>query len=120
MVFSYFLNCAITFRVRPRWRTFLLFPLSNLANVIVTTVGLPIAVNVIGVDERIAPLPVALTAIPVTYAVVELLMRAPRGGAAPQHRAALGQPASSATGSLVVAAPASQPLGSGNTTRRCS
>lgn len=75
MVFSYFLNCFITFRVRPRWSTFLLFPLSNLTNVLVTTAGLPIAVQWCGIDERVAPLPVSLLAIPVTYVVASLVMR---------------------------------------------
>jgi putative flippase GtrA len=74
MVGSYFLNCYFTFRTRPRWRTFLLFPLSNVANVVVTTLGLPVAVQWFGLDERIAPLPVALTAIPVTYVVAHVVM----------------------------------------------
>ncbi len=74
MVISYFLNCYITFRQPPRLRTFLLFPLSNVANVAITTAGLPIAVHWIGVDENIAPLPVALLAIPVTYVVARAVM----------------------------------------------
>ncbi len=71
---SYFMNCRLTFHVRPSWRTFLLFPLTNLANVTVTTLGLPIAVHGFGIDERIAPLPVQLTAIPVTYLVAHTIM----------------------------------------------
>ena len=74
MVCSYFLNCLITFRTPPRWRTFLLFPLSNAANVLVTTAGLPVAVQWFNLDERIAPLPVALTAIPITYVVAHTVM----------------------------------------------
>ena len=85
MVCSYFLNCFLTFKVRPQWRTFLLFPLSNVANVVVTTLGLPIAIGACGLDERIAPLPVALVAIPVTYAVVELVMRAQRSDVTPAY-----------------------------------
>lgn len=74
MICSYFLNCYITFRTKPRWRTFLLYPLSNVANMVVTTVGLPIAVQWFHIDERIAPLPVALTAIPITYVVAHRVM----------------------------------------------
>ncbi|MGH8960842.1 MAG: GtrA family protein, partial [Jatrophihabitantaceae bacterium] len=53
MVASYFLNCFVTFRTAPRWRTFLLFPLSNVANFVIITVGLQVAVRVLGVDQRI-------------------------------------------------------------------
>jgi putative flippase GtrA len=74
MVCSYFLNCYVTFNRAPSWRTFLLFPLSNLANVVVTTAGLPVAVDVLGLDERIAPLPVAVLAIPITYLVTATVM----------------------------------------------
>ena len=74
MVISYFLNCYITFRQPPRLHTFLLFPLSNVANVAITMAGLPIAVHWIGVDENVAPLPVALLAIPITYVVARVVM----------------------------------------------
>lgn len=74
MVGSYFLNCYITFRQRPRWRTFLLFPLSSLANLTLTTVGLQLAVGSFGVDSRVAPLPVAIIAIPITYVVAHYIL----------------------------------------------
>jgi putative flippase GtrA len=74
MIGSYFLNCYITFRIRPTWRTFLLFPLSNLANFVITTVGLKLAVAWFGLDQRIAPLPVAAVAIPITYLVAHHVM----------------------------------------------
>ena len=74
MTCSYFLNCRITFKTRPRWRTFLLFPLSNLANFVITTVGMRVAVEWAGADERWAPLPVSLVAIPITYVVTHHVM----------------------------------------------
>lgn len=74
MICSYFLNCRITFKTPPRWRTFLLFPLSNLANFIITTVGMRIAVEWASADERWAPLPVSLVAIPITYVVTHYIM----------------------------------------------
>ncbi|GAA3533643.1 sugar transferase [Aeromicrobium flavum] len=74
MVLSYFLNCFLTFKVRPTWRTFLLFPLSNLANFVITTVGMSIAVSQLGVGERIAPLAVAVFAIPITYLLTRYLL----------------------------------------------
>jgi putative flippase GtrA len=74
MICSYFLNCYLTFRTRPTWRTFLLFPLSNVANFVLTTVGLRIAVAGLGIDQRIAPLAVAVFAIPLTYILAHHIM----------------------------------------------
>ena len=74
MVCSYFLNCYITFRTPPTWRAFLLFPLSTAANFAITTVGLPVMVQGFGMDERIAPLPVAVIAIPITYVVTHFVI----------------------------------------------
>jgi putative flippase GtrA len=77
MVCSYFLNTYITFRTTATWRTFLLFPLSNAANFVLTTVGLRLAVGTLGVDQRLAPLPVAAIAIPITYVLAHRIMLGP-------------------------------------------
>jgi putative flippase GtrA len=61
MVGSYFLNCRFTFRTRPSWRTFLLFPLSNATNFVITSVGLYLLVD-------------AAAAIPVTYIVAKYIL----------------------------------------------
>jgi putative flippase GtrA len=71
---SYLLNCWLTFQVRPSWRTFVLFPLSSVANVVVTTVGLRVLVESVGMDERIAPLVAGVAAIPITYVVTRYLL----------------------------------------------
>ncbi|PTR24241.1 putative flippase GtrA [Rhodococcus sp. OK519] len=67
MVGSFFLNCYWTFKTRPTWRKFALFPLTNATNYIVTTVGMILLVTFLGVDDRIAPLIAAVAAIPVTF-----------------------------------------------------
>ncbi|ORL73280.1 sugar transferase [Prescottella equi] len=67
MVGSFFLNCYWTFRTRPTWRKFALFPLTNATNYIVTTVGMVLLVTFLGMDDRIAPLIAAVAAIPVTF-----------------------------------------------------
>lgn len=74
MLCSYFLNCFLTFQIRPSWKTFVLFPLSNLANFVITTVGMRVLVGSTSIDERLAPLPVALVAIPITYVVTRYLL----------------------------------------------
>ena len=50
------------FMLRMSWRSFLMFPLSNATSFVVMTAGLPLAVSWLGLDERWAPLPVALVA----------------------------------------------------------
>ena len=67
MVGSFFLNCYWTFRTRPTWRKFALFPLTNAANYVTITVGVVVLVEWLGVASRIAPLIAAVAAIPVTF-----------------------------------------------------
>jgi len=67
MVGSFFLNTYITYRTKPTWRKFLLFPLTNLTNFVVTSVGVFVLVEWLHVGERIAPLLAAVVAIPVTF-----------------------------------------------------
>jgi putative flippase GtrA len=67
MVASFFLNCYWTFRTRPTWRKFALFPLTNITNYVMITVGVVVLVEWLRVDPRIAPLLAAVAAIPVTF-----------------------------------------------------
>lgn len=74
MVGSYFLNCSFTFRAKPSWQSFLLFPLSNAANFVITTLGLYVLVQHLGMDERIAAIPAAAIAIPITFLVAQFTL----------------------------------------------
>ncbi|MGA9871598.1 MAG: GtrA family protein [Rhodococcus sp. (in: high G+C Gram-positive bacteria)] len=67
MVGSFFLNCYWTFKTPPTWRKFMLFPLSNLTNYVLTTGGVVLLVDGVGMDERVAPLVAAVAAIPFTF-----------------------------------------------------
>lgn len=94
MIGSYFLNCYVTFHRRPSWKTFALFPLSNVANFVITTVGLQVAVGEFGVSSKIAPLIVAVIAIPVTYVVASAIMlERGRGHHVPVQQNVLGMAA---------------------------
>jgi len=74
MIGSFFVNCLYTFRQRPTWRRFLLFPLSNATNFAVTTVGLYVLVQFAGTNQRVAPLLVAAVAVPATFVVANLVL----------------------------------------------
>lgn len=69
VVFSFFMNCWFTYRVRPTWRRFVAFPASTLVNLLFTSVGSAILVEVVSFDERYATLLMGILAIPFTFAV---------------------------------------------------
>jgi putative flippase GtrA len=99
MVVSFFLNCRVTFRVRPSWRRFLLYPASQVVNVAATTVGVVVLVGV-GVDERLAPLVAAVLAVPVSFLATRLVLA--------HHRATTATgpiPVVTATGPLAATGP---------------
>lgn len=69
MVGSFFLNTYFTYRTRPSWRKFLTFPLTNLTNFVLTGTGTILLVHWLHVSSRLAPLPAAIAAIPITFLV---------------------------------------------------
>ena len=71
---SYFLNCRFTYRVAPSRRSFLLFPLSNLPNIVLSTIGVVVMVEVFHWDDRIAPLIATVLAIPVSYLLARAIL----------------------------------------------
>ncbi|MGW0700926.1 GtrA family protein [Streptomyces sp. NPDC002867] len=77
MVGSFFLTSYFTYRTRPTWRKFLLFPLTNAANFVVTTSGVYLLVDVLHFGSRYAPLIAAAAAIPVTFVVSRTIMLRP-------------------------------------------
>lgn len=64
---SFLLNCRFTYRTRPTWRKLLLYPLTVAANFVITTVGVALLVELVAVDERVAPLLAAAAAVPLTF-----------------------------------------------------
>ncbi|MFR9792156.1 GtrA family protein [Streptomyces sp. MB22_4] len=74
MVGSFFLNARFTYRIRPTWRKFLLFPLTNAANFVITTVGVYVIVDVLHAGSRLAPLIASAAAIPITFVVSRWIM----------------------------------------------
>ncbi len=74
VVVSFLLNCRFTYRVRPTWRRFALFPLSTVANVSMTTFGVWALVELARVDERLAPLIAGILAIPPTFLLTKVIL----------------------------------------------
>ncbi|MFV2119578.1 GtrA family protein [Streptomyces sp. Act-28] len=88
MVGSFFLTSRFTYRTRPTWRKFLLFPLTNAANFVITTAGVWLLVDVAGLSSRYAPLLAAAAAIPVTFVVSRTIMLRPEN---PRDRESLAE-----------------------------
>ncbi|WP_240138350.1 GtrA family protein [Streptomyces sp. MUM 178J] len=115
MVGSFFLTSYVTYRTRPTWRKFLLFPLTNLANFTVTTAGVYLLVDVLQFGSRYAPLLAAAAAIPVTFVVSRTIMLRPDGGDRPDSSAedltaASGRPSAPPDGAAArPLAPAARP-----------
>lgn len=77
MTGSFFLTSYFTYRTRPTWRKFLLFPLTNAANFTITTGGVWLLVDAVGFSDRWAPLVAASAAIPVTFVVSRTILLGP-------------------------------------------
>ncbi|MCX5407271.1 GtrA family protein [Streptomyces sp. NBC_00335] len=69
MVGSFFMNTYFTYRTRPTWKKFLLFPLTNVTNFVVQSAGLYALVSWAGMNTKIAPLVAAVVAIPFTFVI---------------------------------------------------
>ncbi|WP_420175919.1 GtrA family protein [Luteococcus sp. OSA5] len=74
VVFSFFMNCWFTYRVRPTWKRFVAFPASTLVNLLFTSLGSAVLVELIHFDERYATLVMGILAIPFTFAVTTLVL----------------------------------------------
>lgn len=74
---SYLLNCRYTFRVRPRLRTFLLYPASNITNLAISAAAMWLLVEIAGVHPLVATVLGGLLATPATYLVSRLILATP-------------------------------------------
>lgn len=74
IVFSFFLNCYFTFKVRPTWKRFIVFPSTTFANFIITTIGAYILIEHLSVSNKYGPLIASLIAIPITFTLTRLVL----------------------------------------------
>ncbi|MGD3110439.1 GtrA family protein [Streptomyces sp. YGL11-2] len=77
LVGSFLLNTYFTYRTRPTWKKFLLFPLTQVTNYAVQSAGLVVLVSWLGMSSTVAPLVAALLAIPATFVVSRRILRPP-------------------------------------------
>ncbi|MEU6332309.1 GtrA family protein [Streptomyces sp. NPDC047049] len=77
MTGSFFLHTYITYRTRPTWTKFLLFPLTQVTNYGVQSAGLVALVGWCRLSTTVAPLVAALCALPFSYLLSRRILRPP-------------------------------------------
>ncbi|SDW56196.1 Putative flippase GtrA (transmembrane translocase of bactoprenol-linked glucose) [Marinococcus luteus] len=74
-VISFFLNTYFTYKVRPTWKKFFQFPLTQVVNVGTSSVFAYIFVEWLGINSTIAPLGAVIFTIPVTFIVTGKILK---------------------------------------------
>lgn len=67
MIASYFFNVYFTYKVSFKWKSFLLFPLTQVGNILIQSFGMAIVVEWLHISSVIAPLLVLGITIPLTF-----------------------------------------------------
>ncbi|NMM61824.1 YfhO family protein [Clostridium sp. P21] len=74
MIGSYFLNCFFTFKVKPTLKKFIKYPLTTLANYLVSTFSLILLVKILKVNPSIAALLASIIPIPITFIMTHKIL----------------------------------------------
>lgn len=67
-------NARVTFRVRPTWRSALLYPLSNVAAIGLRTAWVAVLVEWLHVSTQVAPLLATALVVPFSYVATRAIM----------------------------------------------
>ncbi|HCT5841479.1 TPA: flippase GtxA [Staphylococcus aureus] len=74
-VISYYLNCYFVYRVKPTWRKFISFPITQIVNVSIQTVLLYVFVSWINLPAEIAPFAGLIITIPITFILSKWILK---------------------------------------------
>ncbi|QNZ28379.1 GtrA family protein [Staphylococcus aureus] len=74
-VISYYLNCYFVYRVKPTWRKFISFPITQIVNVSLQTVLLYVFVSWLNLPAEIAPFAVLVITIPITFVLSKWILK---------------------------------------------
>ena len=73
-LYNFMMSSYFTFRVPPSWDRFIRFGASHGTNYLLQIILLNFFVHLIGIDPKLAPIPVYAISIPVNYLLVRLAM----------------------------------------------
>lgn len=74
-VISYYLNCFFVYRVKPTWRKFISFPITQIVNVSLQTVLLYVFVSWLNLPAEIAPFAGLIITIPITFILSKWILK---------------------------------------------
>ncbi|HCW8243062.1 TPA: flippase GtxA [Staphylococcus aureus] len=74
-VISYYLNCYFVYRVKPTWRKFISFPITQIVNVSLQTVLLHVFVSWLNLPAEIAPFAGLIITIPITFILSKWILK---------------------------------------------
>lgn len=75
LIGSFFLNTYFTYQVKPTWRKFLKFPLTQIANTIITTMILYLLVDWLQFGSSYAPLVAMFFTVPITFIITGRVLK---------------------------------------------
>ena len=74
-VISYYLNCYFVYRVKPTWRKFISFPITQIVHVSLQTVLLYVFVSWLNLPAEIAPFAGLIITIPITFVLSKWILK---------------------------------------------
>lgn len=74
-VISYYLNCYFVYRVKPTWRKFISFPITQIVNVSLQTVLLYVFVSWLNLPAEIAPFAGLIITILITFILSKWILK---------------------------------------------
>lgn len=74
-VISYYLNCYFVYRVKPTWRKFISFPITQIVNVSLQTVLLYVFVSWLNLPAEIAPFAGLIITIPIAFILSKWILK---------------------------------------------
>ena len=75
IVGSYFMNTYYTYKQKPSWKKFFLFPLTYVPNFIIQYFGIIFLVDKMNFSKQLAPVLAAIVATPVTFFVMKYVIK---------------------------------------------
>ena len=75
VIASFFLNSYFTYRVKPTWKKFLQFPITQVVNVICSTTFLYVFVNWLQMSSIYAPIFAMFLTVPITFIITGKIMK---------------------------------------------
>ncbi|MFD1206562.1 MULTISPECIES: GtrA family protein [Sporosarcina] len=72
---SFFLNCYVTYQVKPTWKKLVRFPLTQFVNIFVTFILLFMLVEWFGMNDSIAPIAALFVTVPITFVVTGKVLK---------------------------------------------